>query len=126
MCRSFSGRCAGSKELAAAYEKVGDILGGSNTGNVGNSAESVSSFQQASVLRNSLKNSRPHDLANRLALVQVLDKLDAVQARTGDLDAALRNSQLAVSLAESLVQEASPAITQLCWDWPPRTWTWHL
>jgi tetratricopeptide (TPR) repeat protein len=97
-----------TQELAAAYEKVGDILGGSNTGNVGNSAESVSSFQQASVLRNSLRNSRPHDLANRLALVQVLDKLDAVQARTGDLDAALRNSQLAVSLAEALVQEAKP------------------
>ena len=111
-----------TRELAAAYEKVGSIQGGSNVGNVGHSAGAVNSYKQAAALRTKLMNSDPRDVANTLALVKVLQTLGSMQARTGDLDGGLKNSQLAVSTGEALLQarpgdhEVIEAVAQACLD----------
>jgi serine/threonine protein kinase/tetratricopeptide (TPR) repeat protein len=111
-----------TRELAAAYEKVGSIQGGSNVGNVGNSAGAVNSYKQAVALRTKLMNSDPQDAVNSLALVKVLQTLGPIQARTGDLDGGLKDSQLAVSTGEALLQarpndhEVIEVLAQACLD----------
>jgi tetratricopeptide (TPR) repeat protein len=107
LSRDATGDPALTRELAAAYEKVGDIQGDPTAGNVGSSADAVTSYKQAVYLRTSLNDSKSGDVALRLAFVKALGKLAAVQLRTGDLEGAFQNAQQAVLLSEELVQAGS-------------------
>jgi eukaryotic-like serine/threonine-protein kinase len=106
--RSLSREAAGdpvlTRELAAAYEKVGDIQGDPGAGNVGDTAGAVRSYQEAISLRRGVTDADSADPKLGVGMVQALWKLASVQARTRDLDGAFRNCQQAVSLAEALVK----------------------
>jgi hypothetical protein len=106
--RSLSGDAAGdpvlTRELAAAYEKVGDIQGDQAAGNVGDTAGAERSYQQAISLRRALRDADSADPKVRISMVQALLKLAKVQSRTRDLDASFRNCEQAVSLAEALAK----------------------
>lgn len=103
--RSLSRDAAGdpmlTRELAAAYEKVGDIQGGPGAGNVGSTVDAVASYQQAIALRESLHDPASADPQARTAMASSLVKLAALQARTRDLDGAMESCRRAVALAEA-------------------------
>ncbi len=103
--RSLSRDAAGdpvlTRELAAAYEKVGDIQGGPGAGNVGSTVDAVASYQQAIGLLEALHDPASGDPQVRTAMASALVKLAGLQARTKDLDAALESCRRAVSLAEA-------------------------
>ncbi len=106
LSRDASGDAVLTRELAAAYEKVGDIQGDPGAGNVGNSADAVGSYKQAVSLRSSLNDGKSKEPSFRMAFVKALGKLAAVQMRTGDLNGAFQNAQQAVSLSEEMVQSS--------------------
>ncbi len=106
LSRDASGDPVLTHELAAAYEKVGDIQGDPGAGNVGNSADAVSSYKQAVSLRSSLNDDKSKDASLRTAFIRDLGKLAAVQMRTGDLNGAFQNAQQAVSQSEEIVQSS--------------------
>jgi tetratricopeptide (TPR) repeat protein len=91
-----------TRELAAAYEKLGDIQGGTGAGNIGDAAAAAASYQQAVTLLKSLSRSA----FDNTTLVEVLNKLSGVQERTPNLDAARRSGAEALSLATRLAQAA--------------------
>lgn len=116
LSRDASGDPILTRELAGAYEKVGDIQGDPTAGNVGNSADAVTSYKQAVLLRSSLDDGKSRDLSLRLPFIKALGKLAAVQLRTGDLAGAFQNAQQAVALSEDLVKTSGAdrsATTQL-------------
>jgi tetratricopeptide (TPR) repeat protein/predicted Ser/Thr protein kinase len=104
LSRDAAGDPGLTRELAAAYEKVGDIQGDPTGGNVGNSADAVASYKQAVSLRSSLNDTKSADPSLRLDFIKALGKLAAVQLRTGDVEGAFQNAQQAVVLSEGLVE----------------------
>lgn len=92
-------------ELAAAYEKVGDIQGQPSAGHVGNTEGAVQSYQRAISLRQSLHDAA--DPAVRIAMAAGLVKLANVQARTPELKAAVSSCRRALSLAEQTLHAHS-------------------
>lgn len=107
LSKEASGDPALTRELAAAYEKVGDIQGEPGAGNVGNTEGAVESYQRAISLRQSLHDAESSDPAIRIAMAAGLVKLANVQARTPELEAAVSNCRRALSLAGNTLQ-ASP------------------
>lgn len=95
-----------SRELAAAYEKLGDILGNPEAGNVGNAADAVQRYRQAESLLESLHAGSSGSLNDELTLAGILNKLTAVESRTARQDGARRDSDAALSLASKIAQAA--------------------
>jgi hypothetical protein len=123
LSKEASGDPALTRELAAAYEKVGDIQGQPSAGNVGNTEGAVQSYQQAISLRQSLHDAESADPAIRMAMAP--DWLSWPMCRPGRLSWRCRvsNCRRAVFLAEQTLQAHSgfrPAVavlaqaTQLC------------
>ncbi len=104
LSRDAAGDAELTRELAAAFEKVGDIQGDPGSGNVGNSTDALHSYERAMSLRSGLGDKESRDPAIRLAFVEVLDKIAVLQLRTGNVDGAMQSAQQAVSLAEYVVQ----------------------
>jgi eukaryotic-like serine/threonine-protein kinase len=104
LSREAAGDPVLTRELAVAYEKVGDIQGDPSAGNVGDTAGAVRSYQQAVELRRSLRDADSADSKSGIGMVHALLKLAELQARTRDLGAAFRNGGQAVSQAEALVK----------------------
>jgi tetratricopeptide (TPR) repeat protein len=104
LSKEASGDPALTHELAAAYEKVGDIQGQPNAGNVGHTEGAVESYRHAVALRQSLHDAESADPAIRIAMAGGLIKLASVQARTSELEAAVSNCRRAMSLAEQTLQ----------------------
>lgn len=93
-----------TRELAAAYEKVGDIQGEPGVGNVGNTAGAVANYQKAVSLRQSLNDGESGDPAIRIAMASGLTKLANVQARTPELANAISNCRQALVLIEETLK----------------------
>jgi serine/threonine protein kinase len=100
LSREASGDPVLARELAAAYEKVGDIQGDPNGGNVGNVAGAVRSYNEAISLRRSLGDPKSHNPKIRSDFTKVLMKLVAVEQRTDNLDAAIQNCGEALGLSD--------------------------
>jgi len=116
LSKEASGDRALTRELAAAYEKVGDIQGEPGVGNVGNTEGAVESYQQAVSLRQSLHDAESTDPAIRIAMAAGLVKLANVQARTPDLESAVWNCRRALLLAGKTIESHSglhPAVAVL-------------
>ena len=116
LSKEASGDPALTRELAAAYEKVGDIQGQPSAGNVGNTEGAVQSYQRAISLRQSLHDTESADPAIRMAMAAGLVKLADVQARTPELADAVSSCRRAVFLAEQTLQAHSgfrPAVAVL-------------
>src|SRR5262249_1732909 len=92
-----------AREVASAYEKVGDIQG-AGMANVGDTADAVKSYERAIRLRQSLDDPQSPNPVVRLEFGNVLVKLATVQARTNDLDAAIRNCRDAKGLADAVLK----------------------
>ncbi|MGA2740491.1 MAG: serine/threonine-protein kinase [Bryobacteraceae bacterium] len=110
LSKEASGDPALTRELAAAYEKVGDIQGEPGAGNVGNTRGAVESYRQAVSLRQSLHDADSADPAIRVAMAAGLVKLANVQARTPELEAAVSNCRRALVLAGKTL-EAHPGLS---------------
>jgi len=116
LSKEASGDPALTRELAAAYEKVGDIQGQPSAGNVGNTEGAVESYRRAISLRQSLHDEESNDPAIRIAIAAGLVKLASVQARTSKLEAAVSNCRRAQFLTEETLNAHSglrPAVAML-------------
>ncbi len=104
LSKEASGDTALTRELAAAYEKVGDIQGEPGEGNVGDTQGAIESYRQAVLLRESLHDAESSDPAIRIALAAGLVKLANVQARTLESESAASNCRRAQFLAEETLK----------------------
>jgi serine/threonine protein kinase/tetratricopeptide (TPR) repeat protein len=95
-------------ELAAAYEKVGDLQGGFRQANLGDVPGAITSYNKALEIRKAYVKAHPLDRDVRRELLRNYGKLGDVLSY-GDLSGAIEASRQALAIAEQLV--ASPGAT---------------
>jgi non-specific serine/threonine protein kinase/serine/threonine-protein kinase len=95
------------RELAAAYERVGDVQGGAMFANLGDTKGAIESYRRSLRLREALMASSPHDIEMRRDVALSYRKLASLVWETGDLADALDNNRKALALFQSLTGEAA-------------------
>jgi eukaryotic-like serine/threonine-protein kinase len=93
------------RELASAYERVGDVQGSSNRANLGNFAGALASHRKALAIRTRLaSDSTP---SARFELARSHGALGELSQVTGDLPAALEHYRRAFALFDSVSTEST-------------------
>jgi eukaryotic-like serine/threonine-protein kinase len=93
------------RELGTAYERVGDVQGGTMFANLGDTAGAIESYRKALKIREALIASDPQNSATRRDIAFSYTKLGNLLWETGDTTGALENNRKALSLFQSLVAE---------------------
>jgi eukaryotic-like serine/threonine-protein kinase len=96
------GDSALQRELAGAYERVGDVQGQALQANLGDKAGAMASYKKALSIRESLASATPSDMDLRREMIQNYGKLSDLSWNLGDSAAAMENSRKAMSTAQSL------------------------
>ena len=92
------------RELAAGYERIGDVQGQPRQANLGDPAGAAASYRKALAIRESLAAADPNDLDVRRELCPNYGKLGDLLMSTGDSNAAIEYSQKGMVLARALSQ----------------------
>jgi serine/threonine protein kinase len=90
------------RELAAAYDKVGDVLGYTGQANLGDFAGAAKSYQKSLAIRENLAASNPADLSIQTELLDEYFRAFFVLQNTGDFDGALGTLQRAQVFAQRI------------------------
>jgi non-specific serine/threonine protein kinase/serine/threonine-protein kinase len=104
LARESSNDPALQRELATAYQKLGEIQGVIiNETNSGNSAGALASYRKALAIREALSAASPEDIALRSDLAASYLRLSQVMAETGDASGALELCRKGVASREAIV-----------------------
>ncbi len=90
------------RELATAYDRVGDVQGGYRSANLGDTAGALSSYRKALAIRESLAASDPNNAALLRDLVPSHGKVGDLLGLAGNWKEAMDHSRRLVDIAESL------------------------
>ena len=91
-------------ELAAAYEKIGDVQGNPRGPNLGHPEAAMQSYEKAVHLAQKLAARDPADINILYTLAACQFKLGDLQAETGNKPGGLETMRSSLNLAESLAQ----------------------
>ncbi len=95
------------RELALAYQKVGDVQGNPTNANLGDSAGARASYRKALAIVERLLAEHPEDTSTRRSLAILHEKLSDLQAWNGDPRAGVESARQALALFQSIA-EADP------------------
>jgi len=100
-----SGDPALQRELASAYERIGDVQGFTGAANLDDFAGASVSYAKALAIRESLAAANPSDLSLRSDLAQEYFKVSFALMNSGDFDGELRMLERTRSLVNTLPSE---------------------
>ncbi|MFN7933732.1 MAG: serine/threonine-protein kinase [Bryobacteraceae bacterium] len=100
------------RELAAAYEKMGDVLGRPLTANLGDTAGALASYRKALAIRETVAQQQPRNAAAKQDLASIYQRMSAILKVTGDHKQALALDHKTIAIRSSLLQ-ADPKNRQL-------------
>ncbi|HBY62184.1 MAG TPA: hypothetical protein DEH78_20380, partial [Solibacterales bacterium] len=92
------------RELAAAYQKVGDILGGSFNSNLGRSADALAGYRKALRIRQGLY-ARDRSAAARREVAQSLSSVGDMLLAIGEVDQSIQQMRESLRLREQAAAE---------------------
>ena len=92
-------------ELAAAYEKIGDVQGMPRQANLGDTVGAEDSYRKALAIRDSLAAADSKDQEVRRQLTANYGKLSDLLWNKGDFKGAMEYSRKEIAVAEALYQE---------------------
>ncbi len=95
------GDVALQEELAAAYERVGDVLGYPYAANLGDKAGALESYRKALTIRQSLASSHPSDTRLTGELARDYFRIAQVSEAEGNFASALEAMRRALSLSQT-------------------------
>jgi non-specific serine/threonine protein kinase/serine/threonine-protein kinase len=90
------------RELATAYERVGDVQGNPTSANLGDTAGAVQSYRQALAIREALYAQDSTNVNSRRELASSFEKIGDMLRPTGDLAGALESYRKALPIREAL------------------------
>jgi serine/threonine protein kinase len=93
------------RELAAAYEKIGDVQGMPRQANLGDTVGAEESYRKALAIRESLAGADSKDQEVRRQLTPNYSKLSDLLWNKGDFKGAMEYSRKEITVAEALYQE---------------------
>jgi non-specific serine/threonine protein kinase/serine/threonine-protein kinase len=91
------------RELAAAYQKVGDVQGERGAANLGDTPGALASYRKALEIRESLASRSPHDADLAGELAATLDSVGDVLAETGDSAGSFDAYQRSMKVRQAMV-----------------------
>ena len=97
-------------ELAAAYEKVGDLQGMPRRANLGDFDGAVASYEKARQIRLTLLAKNPTDFERRRSLAANLSSLAYVRWWLSDVSGSLADSEQALEIYDRLLAEKPDAL----------------
>ena len=92
-------------ELATAYERIGDVQGGTMKANLGDTAGSIRSYRKALAILQSLENTGSQNTETRYKIAICSQKLGTLLWQTGDLKRSLEENRKSLALLEQLVAD---------------------
>ncbi len=104
LSQEASGDTSLQRELAAAYDRVGDLLGYSGAANLGDYAGALQSYEKALSIREASATAHPDDRQMQLDLLSDYFRLSYVLQATGDYAKALKHLQKGTTLAQRIVE----------------------
>jgi non-specific serine/threonine protein kinase/serine/threonine-protein kinase len=90
------------RELATAYQKVGDVQGNPYDSNIGDTAGAIESFRKSLAIRETLANDNPSNAEDRRNLAIIYGRIGDVAWGKGDTETALGAYSKAIALGEQL------------------------
>jgi serine/threonine protein kinase/tetratricopeptide (TPR) repeat protein len=102
LSKEASGDLSLQRELAAAYDRVGDLLGYDGAANLGDVAGALQSYKKALAIRAAAAAANPDDFAIQSDLLGDYFRLSFVFLAAGDYAGALSDLQAALPLAQKL------------------------
>jgi tetratricopeptide (TPR) repeat protein len=90
------------RELAAAYERVGDVQGGFRSSNLGDTAGSIASYEKALAIREAVLRGDPEDSTVQRELLRTHGRLSDALMATGDLNGSVNQLKQLLPIAEQL------------------------
>ena len=99
-------------ELAAAYEKIGDLQGAPRKPNLNDFPGAIASYEKARKIRAELREKSPADADNLKQLAANHSAASSIRWTAGDVTGALADAQQAIELYEGLLRKA-PQSTEL-------------
>lgn len=94
-------------ELAAAYNKLGDVQGGTVEGNTGDTKAALASYRRAVELRESVKDAQASATSVRVGYLKALTDLANEEATAGDPARSVPLCEKAVSIGNAWLQNQS-------------------
>jgi non-specific serine/threonine protein kinase/serine/threonine-protein kinase len=91
------------RELAAAYDRVGDVLGYNGAANLGDFAGALQNYKKALAIRESAAAANPDDPQTRSELLSDYFRLSFALQDAGDYPAALEDLRKGLPLAQAFV-----------------------
>ena len=92
-------------ELATAYERIGDVQGGTMKANLGDTAGSIESYRKALAILQSLAASEPRNAETRYKIASCYKKLGTLLGETGNTKESLDVSRQALTFFQELADE---------------------
>ena len=108
LAKESSGDPSLQRELAMAYEKVGDVQGWDVRSNLGDTAGALQSYEKSHVIREALVAANPKDERSRADLAETYNKLGSIQLQMGKQNDALTWLRKALELRKELAASAGP------------------
>ena len=93
------------RELAAGYDKVGDVQGSPYSSNLGDTKGALESYRKALAIRQQLAKSNPANALDALSVARSQRNVAGVAANRADPDA-VEQSKQALAFAESVLKKA--------------------
>jgi non-specific serine/threonine protein kinase/serine/threonine-protein kinase len=106
LAKESSGDASLQRELATAYEKVGDVQGWDVRSNLGDTAGALQSFRKSLAIRQALAHDNPNDPQARSDLAEGYTKLGDVLIQSGDKIGSLKNLDQALEIRKQLAASA--------------------
>ena len=92
------------RELAAAYEKMGDVLGRPLTANLGDTAGALASYRKALAIREAVSAQLPQNGAAKQELASIYQRMSAILKVTVDHRQALVLDHKTIAIRKGLLQ----------------------
>ena len=108
LAKESSGDPSLQRELAMAYEKVGDVQGWDVRSNLGDTAGALESYQKSLAIREALAAAAPKDSRSHADLAEGYNKLGSIQLQMGKQNEALAWFRKALDIRKQLAAAASP------------------
>ncbi len=92
------------RDIAEAYERIGDIQGGQQASNLGRPDDASKSYERAFAIRQRLAQQAPGDLKNLRGLASAHDRMGDQLRASDQLQAALPHYEASTRIAEQIAQ----------------------
>lgn len=102
LAKEAKGDLSLQRELAAAYEKVGDVQGGFRTSNLGDTAGFISSYRKALAIREAVYQADPENLVAQRELLRTHGRLSDALLGAGDPSGSLEQLRALLPIAARL------------------------